>query len=154
AGRVLVQAAGLLVGSVFVAMVGLCSTTGVLIAAMTAFGFCKGFYDSGIFASLFDQVEPRARASAAGLMNTVGWGGGALGPVFVGWVTNAAAKQAELAATASGATAELAAAAIKAAEVEAMSRSIAAGGLVYLVSAAILFAAYLLARHPTPAGID
>ena len=99
-------------------------------------------------------MEPRARASAAGLMNTVGWGGGALGPVFVGWVTNAAAKQAALAATASGATAELAAAAIKAAEVEAMSRSIAAGGLVYLVSAAILFAAYLLARRPTPAGID
>jgi MFS family permease len=154
AGRVLVQAAGLLVGSVFVAMVGLCSTTGVLIAAMTAFGFCKGFYDSGIFASLFDQVEPRARASAAGLMNTVGWGGGALGPVFFGWVTNAAAKQAELAATASGATAELAAAAIKAAEVEAMSRSIAAGGVVYLVCAGILFAAYLLARRPSPASSD
>lgn len=65
AGRV-VQAFGPLVGSVFVAIVGLCSTTGVLIAAMTAFRICKDCYDSGIFASLFDQVEPRARASAAG----------------------------------------------------------------------------------------
>ena len=51
-------------------------------------------------------------------------------------------------------TPEARAAAIKAAEVEAMSRSIAAGGLVYLVSAGILFAAYLLARRPSPTGID
>lgn len=148
AGRVLVQAAGLLVGSVFVALVGLCSTTGVLIAAMTAFGFCKGCYDSGIFASLFDQVEPRARASAAGLMNTVGWGGGALGPVFVGWVTDAAAKQAKLAEMAVDGTTEAAvAAAVKSAEVTAMSRAIAAGGLVYLVCAGLLVAVLLLSRR-------
>ena len=145
AGRVLVQAAGLLVGSVFVALVGLCSTTGVLIAAMTAFGFCKGCYDSGIFASLFDQVEPRARASAAGLMNTIGWGGGALGPVFVGWATSAAAERAKLAAD--GAEAAVVAAAVKAAEVEAMSRAIAAGGLVYLVCAALLGLVLLLSRR-------
>ena len=54
---------------------------------MTVFGLCKGLYDSNIFASLYDVVEPRARATAAGLMNTVGWGGGALGPLAVGWVT-------------------------------------------------------------------
>ena len=125
-GRLLVQAGGLLVGAGFVATVGLCSTTPVLIAAMTAFGLCKGCYDSGIFASLFDQVEPRARASIAGLMNTVGWGGGALGPVFVGWATHAAGK---------------------AGEVDAMSRSIAAGGFVYLVCAGLLIAALLLSRR-------
>ncbi len=146
AGRVLVQATGLLVGSVFVALVGLCSTTGVLIAAMTAFGVCKGCYDSGIFASLFDQVEPRARASAAGLMNTIGWGGGALGPVFVGWATRAAALDAAMVADAAGATAAVADAAVKAAKVEAMSRAIAAGGLVYLVCAGLLFAVILLSR--------
>jgi MFS family permease len=125
-GRVLVQAVGLLAGSVFVAVVGLCTTTPVLIASMTAFGFCKGCYDSGIFASLFDQVEPRARASAAGIMNTVGWGGGALGPVFVGWATNAAGK---------------------AGEVEAMSRAIAAGGIVYLICAGLLVAALIAGRR-------
>jgi MFS family permease len=125
-GRILVQAVGLLVGAGFVATVGLCSTTPVLIAAMTAFGLCKGCYDSGIFASLFDQVEPRARASIAGIMNTVGWGGGALGPVFVGWATNAAGK---------------------AGEVDAMSRAIAAGGLVYVVCAGLLLAALLFSRR-------
>jgi len=128
-GRVLVQAAGLLVGSAFVALVGLCSTTGVLVAAMTAFGLCKGCYDSGIFASLFDQIEPRARASAAGIMNTVGWGGGALGPLFVGWATQAAGKEGE---------------------VEAMSRAIATGGIVYLVCAALLVAAMLAGRRTIP----
>lgn len=154
AGRVLVQACGLLVGSVFVAIVGLCSTTGVLIAAMTAFGVCKGFYDSGIFASLFDQVEPRARASAAGLMNTIGWGGGALGPVFVGWATHAATQGAKLAAESSGMTAALADAAVKAAKVEAMSRAIAAGGLVYLVCACLLAAVLLLSPRPVAGAGD
>lgn len=147
AGRVLVQAAGLLVGSVFVTIVGLCSTTGVLIAAMTAFGACKGCYDSGIFASLFDQVEPRSRASAAGLMNTIGWGGGALGPVFVGWATSAAAREAMVAAEAAGATVAAADAAVKVAKVEAMSRAIAAGGLVYLVCAGLLVAVLVLTRR-------
>ena len=53
---------------------------------MVAFGFCKGFYDSGIFASLYDTIEPRARATAAGLMNTIGWAGGAIGTMTIGAV--------------------------------------------------------------------
>jgi MFS family permease len=125
-GRIVVQALGLLVGAVFVATVGLCTTTPVLIAAMTAFGLCKGCYDAGIFASLFDQVEPEARASAAGIMNTVGWSGGALGPLFVGLATHYGG----------GSSA-----------VENMSRAIAAGGLVYLVCAALLLAAMAASRR-------
>jgi MFS family permease len=111
---------------VFVATVGLCTTTPVLIAAMTAFGLCKGCYDAGIFASLFDQVEPEARASAAGIMNTVGWSGGALGPLFVGLATHYGG----------GSSA-----------VENMSRAIAAGGVVYLVCAALLLAAMAASRR-------
>jgi len=116
-GRMIVQAAGLLVGSIFVAMVGLCTTTPVLLAAMTAFGACKGCYDAGIFASLYDQIQPEARATAAGIMNTIGWGGGALGPLFVG-----------LATTYGGAESDMA----------NMSHAIALGGGVYLLCAALL----------------
>ncbi len=116
-GRVLVQAIGLLVGSVWVVFVGLTTNATTLVVSMTAFGLCKGLYDSNIFASLYDVVTPRARGTAAGLMNTVGWGGGALGPVFVGL----AAKYG------SGAS-----------EVENMSRAIAFGGLIYIVCAALL----------------
>src|SRR5262249_50564126 len=59
-GRILVQTAGLLAGASFVFLVGTTASTSVLLLAMTAFGFCKGFYDSGIFAAVFDLIEPRA----------------------------------------------------------------------------------------------
>ena len=124
------QAAGLLVGAIFVATVGLCTTTPVLVAAMTAFGLCKGCYDAGIFASLYDQIEPRARASAAGVMNAVGWGGGALGPLFVGLATKYG-----------GGTSD----------VDNMSRAIACGGGVYLVCGLLLGIAILCSRKPSTA---
>ena len=122
-GRMLVQALGLLAGAAFVVLVGKTADTTTLILAMTAFGACKGFYDSGIFASLFDAIEPRARGTAAGLMNTVGWGGGALGPVFVGWTSKYGSKPTE---------------------VENMSDAIAFGGIIYLVAAALVVAAMLV----------
>ncbi len=121
-GRMLVQALGLLVGAAFVVLVGKTDDKTTLILAMTAFGFCKGFYDSGIFASLFDAIEPRARGTAAGLMNTVGWGGGALGPLFVGWASKYGGQPTE---------------------VENMSNAIALGGIIYLVAAALIVAAML-----------
>ena len=86
-GRILVQACGLLFGAAFVAIVGLAETLPWLLGSMVVFGLCKGIYDSNIFASVCDVVEPRARASATGLMNTVGWAGGALGPLAVGIAT-------------------------------------------------------------------
>jgi len=87
-GRVRVQALGLLLGAPFVYMVGSTDNVNTLILVMIGFGFCKGLYDSNIFASMYDLVEPRARASAAGVMNMIGWGGGALGPLFVGYFTD------------------------------------------------------------------
>jgi MFS family permease len=122
-GRVLVQAAGLLVGSVFVFLVGTAQSVAGLIAAMVLFGTCKGIYDANIFASLYDVVEPRARGSAAGIMNTVGWGGGALGPLWVGFMATYGPY---------------------ATEIENMSQAIAWGGAVYLVCAGLLLAAALL----------
>lgn len=87
AGRMSVQLAGLLAGTACILWVANAGTRMELIWAMVGFGACKGFYDSGIFASLYDCIEPRARGTAAGLMNMVGWGGGAAGPLFVGWMT-------------------------------------------------------------------
>jgi MFS family permease len=122
-GRMLVQALGLLAGAAFVVLVGRTTDQATLILAMTAFGLCKGFYDSGIFASLFDAIEARARGTAAGLMNTVGWGGGALGPLFVGWASKYGGKPTE---------------------VENMSDAIALGGIVYLIAAGLVTGAMLL----------
>jgi MFS family permease len=87
-GRITAQAGGLLLGAPFVFLVGSTSSVGALLASMVVFGVCKGFYDAGIFASLYDVVPPRSRATAAGLMNTVGWGLGSLGPLLTGWYSD------------------------------------------------------------------
>jgi MFS family permease len=127
-GRILVQAAGLLVGAGFVAVVGLTHQLATLLAGMVLFGFCKGLYDSNIFASLYDVIEPRARGAAAGLMNTVGWGGGALGPLAVGLATKYGRHPGNPVAN--------------------MSEAIACGAGVYLVAAALLLtAAFSFARR-------
>lgn len=125
-GRMLIQGAGLLVGAAFVFIVGKTDDRQTLVFAMAAFGACKGFYDSGIFASLYDSIEPRARGTAAGIMNTVGWGGGALAPLFVGIVAKYGRKSSET---------------------ENMSEAIAFGGVIYLVGAALIFLAILLSRR-------
>jgi MFS family permease len=125
-GRMLVQALGLLAGSVFVFLVGTTSQVSVLLVVMTLFGLCKGVYDSNIFASIFDVVVPRARGTAAGIMNTVGWGGGALGPLAVGWISKHGRH---------------------AAEMENMSEAIACCSLIYVLGSVLLFAAAALARR-------
>lgn len=125
-GRMMVQGMGLVVGAGFVALVGMTESETTLMVAMSLFGICKGFYDSGIFASLFDSIEPRARGTAAGLMNTVGWGGGALGPLFVGIASKYG----------SGAS-----------EVENMSRAIAWCGAIYLLAAVLVFVAVILSQR-------
>jgi MFS family permease len=122
-GRMLVQALGLLIGSVFVFLVGAAADTATLIVAMTLFGLCKGVYDANIFASLYDVIEPRARATAAGVMNMVGWGGGALGPVAVGWMALHGPYSKKI---------------------DNMSLAISLGGIVYLAGAALLLRAFFL----------
>ncbi len=125
-GRVMVQAAGLLGGAAFVFIVGHTENVMTLILAMTVFGFCKGFYDSGIFASLYDAVEPRARGTAAGLMNTVGWGGGACGPWFIGWFAEHGDRPTKI---------------------ENMSDGISYGAPIYLASAGLLLIAIWMLRR-------
>jgi sugar phosphate permease len=84
-GRMAVQAIGVLGGAPFVALCGLTPSVGVLIAALTAWGFFKGLYDANIFAAVFDVVRPEARGTAAGFMNAVGWlAGGGSAPLVIG----------------------------------------------------------------------
>ena len=130
AGRIIVQALGLLAGATFVVMVGKAATTRVLLLSMGCFGFCKGFYDANIFASLIDVVEVRTRATAVGIMNTVGWGGGALGPLTVGWAAMHGRQGTEVAN---------------------MSQAIAWCGAIYVAGAVLLLCACRWARlsHPS-----
>jgi MFS family permease len=122
-GRMLIQAIGLLLGSGFVVLVGMTNNVKTLLGAMTVFGLCKGFYDSNIFASIYDVVHPRARGTAAGIMNTVGWAGGALGPLYAGWMAKHSSHGSEMAN---------------------MSVAIACGGAIYLTGGVLLLAAALI----------
>ena len=125
AGRILVQFGSLIIGAGFVFLVGTTENLATLIGAMVLFGICKGGYDSGIFASLYDCIEPRARGTAAGIMNTIGWGGGALGPLFVGLATKYGGQKEDW---------------------QNMSTAIAWCGAIYLAGAVFLLAAIILLR--------
>jgi MFS family permease len=118
----LVQAVGLVVGAPFVFLVGRATELSTLLVVMTIFGLCKGLYDANIFASLYDVVHPRARATAAGVMNTVGWTGGAMAPVTIGWLAQRGGQANEIAN---------------------MSQAISFGGAIYLAAAALLLVAIL-----------
>jgi MFS family permease len=123
--RMLVQAAGLMLGSLCVLAVALAPTMGMLVVAMACFGLCKGVYDGGIFASVFEFVEPGQRGSVAGLMNLLGWGGGALGPLAVGLASTYGAGSA----------------------MERMSSAIAWSGVAYLVAAALILGSFRIYRR-------
>lgn len=86
-GRVITQAIGLFGGVVFIFLTGWTLAIPLLILAMIGFGFFKGIYDANIWASLYDVVKPERRATALGLMNSLGWFGGALAPTAIAWAS-------------------------------------------------------------------
>ena len=78
------QAVGLLVGAPAVYYCGVADSANALIAAMVVFGFCKGVYDSNIWAAIYDVIPAARRSTIVGVANFVGWMAGAGGPVLVG----------------------------------------------------------------------
>ena len=82
-GRVRTQAFGLLAGAPFLLLLGVAPTMPLLIPVLLGAGLCKGMYDANIWASLYDTVGPKERGFAAGLMNSIGWIGGGLAPLYV-----------------------------------------------------------------------
>lgn len=83
-GRMMTQALGLFLGVPFIFLAGWTLSIPVLILALVGFGYFKGMYDANIWASLYDVVGPRHRASALGFMNSLGWLGGGAAPVVIG----------------------------------------------------------------------
>lgn len=79
---------GLLCGAPFIYWLGQSSTATGCYLALALFGLFRGLYDSNLFASLFDVVEPRLRASATGLMLSFAFIVGSLAPTVLGWMKN------------------------------------------------------------------
>ncbi|HWR54854.1 MAG TPA: MFS transporter [Bryobacteraceae bacterium] len=86
-GRMMTQAIGLFLGVPFVFLTGWTTAVPVLVLAMAGFGYFKGMYDANIWASLYDVVKPAHRATALGLMNSIGWLGGGVAPVAIAYAS-------------------------------------------------------------------
>lgn len=82
-GRMRTQAMGLIAGTPFLFLTGWSPSVVVLIVGMIGLGFCKGMYESNLWASLYDVVRPECRATAVGLMNALGWLGGGVAPLAI-----------------------------------------------------------------------
>lgn len=110
-GRIIIQGLGVLCGAPFVLLCGQTGSVGWLILGLIAWGLFKGFYDANIFASVYDVIRPEARGTAAGFMNSIGWIGGGIAPVAIGYI----------------------------AQGSSLSYAISITAVVYIVAAALLF---------------
>lgn len=82
-GRMMTQAIGLALGVPFIFLAGWTISVPMVILALVGFGYFKGLYDANIWASLHDVVRLERRASAVGLMNSLGWIGGGVAPIAI-----------------------------------------------------------------------
>jgi len=98
-GRMLAQSMGLFGGIPFLFLAGWTISAVVLVIAMIGFGYFKGLYDANIWASLYDVVKPEQRATALGLMNSIGWLGGSAAPIIVASATEHWGMSAAISAT-------------------------------------------------------
>jgi MFS family permease len=97
-GRMMAQCLGLFGGAAFIFLTGWTLSIPVLIGAMIGFGFFKGIYDANIWASLYDVVKPERRATALGLMNSIGWLGAAIAPTAIAYAAGSYGMSASLSA--------------------------------------------------------
>jgi MFS family permease len=82
--RMRVQALGLFGGVPFLLASGWTSAVALVLGAMIGFGFFKGVYDSNLWAALYDLIPIERRGVAMGVMNSLGWLGGAAAQLAIG----------------------------------------------------------------------
>jgi MFS transporter, Spinster family, sphingosine-1-phosphate transporter len=84
--RLLLQSIALFGGAPFIYYIGMGDTATATYIALFLFGLFRGAYDSNIFASLFEVVNPAIRSSASGLMLMCAFLVGAFAPYILGIV--------------------------------------------------------------------
>lgn len=82
--RMSIQALGLFCGVPFLLLSGFATTVTVVLAAMIGFGLFKGVYESSLWAALYDVTPIERRGAALGVMNSLGWLGGAAAQLSIG----------------------------------------------------------------------
>ncbi|RZL41954.1 MAG: MFS transporter [Pedobacter sp.] len=82
--RLLIQAIALLMAAPFIYWIGMAPSTFQTYFALFCFGIFRGVYDSNIYASLYEVVAPKIRASVSGLMLMFAFLTGAFSPFLLG----------------------------------------------------------------------
>ena len=82
--RMLLQAFGLIVGAVFLFIMGGSKTLWVLYLSFAGWGFFRAFFDANTYTILYDVTPARLHASCSSAMITTGFAVGALAPVVLG----------------------------------------------------------------------
>ena len=82
--RFMVQGIGLLLGAPFIYMLGASKELYLIYFALTMFGLFRGIYDSGIYSSLYEIIEPRFRSTATGLILMFAFFTGGISPYIMG----------------------------------------------------------------------
>jgi len=82
--RMEIQIVGLAASAPMIVLFAVGNTVGLACVGLAGFGLFRGLYDANIYASLFDVIPPRYRASANGMMSTLGFLFGAASPYLLG----------------------------------------------------------------------
>ena len=82
--RMLLQAAGLIIGAIFLFIMGGSRTLWVLYISFAGWGFFRAFFDANTYTILYDVTPARLHASCSSAMITTGFAVGALAPVVLG----------------------------------------------------------------------
>ena len=82
--RMYIQGAGLLLGAVFLFLMGGNRILWILYACFAGWGFFRAFFDANIYTVLYDVTPARLHASCSSAMITTGFAVGALAPVILG----------------------------------------------------------------------
>ena len=84
--RLLLQAAGLLLASPCIVLMGVSGKFGIVCAALAGFGFFRAFFDAGIYAVLYDVIEPKYYSLSSAILILFGFGIGSLAPWILGMI--------------------------------------------------------------------
>ena len=79
-----IQGAGLILGAVFLFLMGGNRILWILYACFAGWGFFRAFFDANIYTVLYDVTPARLHASCSSAMITTGFAVGALAPVILG----------------------------------------------------------------------
>lgn len=82
--RLEIQFLGLLAGAPFVYLMGAGQTALMVYVGMAGFGLFRGIYEANIYASLYDVIPSRLRASASGTMIMCAFLFGGVSPLVLG----------------------------------------------------------------------